>query len=46
MNRKEFFEWLETCPSHKWEVVHDEVGYVWVAFDNIDEHEDDGEDAA
>jgi len=46
MNRKEFFEWLETCPSHKWEVVHDDAGHVWIAFHNIDEYADGGEDAA
>ena len=23
MNRKEFFEWLDTCPTHKWEVNWD-----------------------
>jgi hypothetical protein len=25
MDKKEFFEWLETCPTHKWE-VNDEFG--------------------
>jgi hypothetical protein len=46
MNREEFFEWLETCPSHKWEVVQDDAGHVWVAFHNINEYEDEAEGAA
>jgi hypothetical protein len=25
MNKKEFFEWLETCPTHKWEVNDEEL---------------------
>ena len=24
MNTKEFYDWLETCPTHKWE-VNDEL---------------------
>lgn len=43
MNREEFFEWLGTCPSHKWEVIQDDVGCVWVSFRNIEEYDDDQE---
>ena len=32
MTRKEFFEWLITCPSHKWEINDDEYDYVVVGF--------------
>ena len=42
MTREEFFEWLETCPTHKWEVTHyaygprcltrKEYGHVVVSF--------------
>jgi hypothetical protein len=32
MNEKEFFEWLETCPTHKWEVNHAEEGGCMVIF--------------
>jgi hypothetical protein len=24
MNTKEFYDWLETCPTHKWEVNDEE----------------------
>ena len=39
MNRKEFFEWLETCPTHKWDITADEYGYVVVSFPNNEEQE-------
>ena len=34
MTREEFFEWLDTCPTNKWEVVQDDVGCVWISFRN------------
>jgi hypothetical protein len=45
MNKKEFFEWLETCPTHKWE-VNDEfgdigAGYIVVSFPTEEEDEED-----
>jgi hypothetical protein len=49
MNKKEFFEWLETCPTHKWE-VNDEfgdigAGYIVVSFPTEEEEEEEvGED--
>lgn len=46
MDRQEFFEWLETCPTHKWE-INDEfgdigAGYIIVSFPT--EEEEVGED--
>jgi len=32
MDRQEFFEWLETCPTHKWEVNDEGEGYIVVSF--------------
>lgn len=40
MDRKEFFEWLETCPTHKWEPTADEHGFVSVIFPIQEEKED------
>ena len=31
MSREEFWEWLATCPTHKYEAI-DEFGYVTVTF--------------
>ena len=41
MNRKEFFEWLETCPTHKWNIAADENDHVVITFptDENDEEE-------
>jgi hypothetical protein len=41
MSREEFFEWLNTCPSHKWEVTADEWGYLHVVFKIVEEKEDE-----
>ena len=38
MDRKEFDEWLATCPTHKFEIT-DEFGYVTVTF-KVQEEED------
>lgn len=38
MTREEFFEWLETCPSDDWEIMHDDVGYVTISFRNTEEN--------
>ena len=40
MSKEEFFKWLNTCPSHKWNTTIDEHGYITVDF-TIDEEEDD-----
>ena len=41
MDRKEFFEWLETCPTHKWDITADEYGYTVVSFPNNEEEEEE-----
>ena len=46
MDREDFFEWLNTCPSHKWEVIQDDAGHVWVAFSHIWEYDEDEDEAA
>jgi hypothetical protein len=44
MTRKEFFEWLETCPTHKFNITFDEYEFVTVCFPTIEEtDESDGE---
>tara|TARA_B110000196_G_C20579410_1_gene401262 strand:- start:211 stop:333 length:123 start_codon:yes stop_codon:yes gene_type:complete len=40
MDRKEFFEWLETCPTHKWELIFDERDFVAVSFPVQEEESD------
>jgi hypothetical protein len=40
MTRQEFFEWLETCPTHEWEVIMDEEGNTIVTFPHYEESED------
>ena len=40
MTREEFFEWLNTCPTHKWETTTDEYGFVAVSF-KIEETEEE-----
>jgi len=39
MTRTEFFEWLDKCPTHKWEVTADEYGCVVVSFPTDEEDE-------
>ena len=41
MTREEFFEWLNTCPTHKWEVTADEYEFVVVSFPTTEEEEND-----
>ena len=40
MNRGEFFEWLDTCPSHKWEIITDGFGNTRILF-TYKENEDE-----
>jgi len=42
MTRKEFDEWIYTCPTHKAEILWDEDGYVQVQFP-IQQEENDNE---
>ena len=49
MTREEFFEWLETCPTHKWEVTDEEYGHriyctVVVSFPNNEEEKENNND--
>ena len=47
MTREEFFEWLNTCRTHKWEItadgmMFDAIGYEYVAvsFPTIEDNEE------
>tara|TARA_R110000764_G_scaffold125950_1_gene213423 strand:+ start:1177 stop:1305 length:129 start_codon:yes stop_codon:yes gene_type:complete len=40
MTRKELFEWLATCPTHKWEITAAADGYVVVSFPTQEEEEE------
>ena len=42
MNREEFWAWLDTCPTHKWDVVQIEGDHCRVLFP-LDEEDDDDE---
>ena len=42
MDREDFFEWMNTCPTD-WEVMQDDAKCVWISFDNIEEYEDEEE---
>ena len=44
MNREEFYEWLDTCPTHKWEITYDDFEFVSVSFPT--EETEEGEDDA
>jgi len=41
MTHEELFEFLEDCPTHRWEVVHDDTEYVVVSFPVIEVEEVD-----
>jgi hypothetical protein len=43
MTREEFFEWLDTCPTNRWEITHEEYGHVVISFPN-DENDDQEEE--
>jgi hypothetical protein len=43
MNREEFFNWLNTCPTNKWEVVQDDAECVWISFHKVEEYEEEEE---
>jgi len=32
MDRESFFEWLETCPTHKFNITFDEYEFVTICF--------------
>lgn len=41
IDRKDFWEWLATCPTHKYEST-DEFGYITVTF-KVDEETEENE---
>ena len=41
MNRKEFWEWLATCPTHKHETEDAFFGYITVTFKVNEEEEEE-----
>lgn len=41
MTREEFFEWMNTCPTHRWDIAQDEYGFVRIIFPINEEDEDD-----
>ena len=41
MNRREFFKWLNACPTHKFEIVYDDYNGVYVNFTIADEDDDE-----
>jgi hypothetical protein len=41
MTREEFYEWLNTCPTHKWEITADEINFVAISFPTEEEEESD-----
>ena len=42
MNREEFWEWMNTCPTHKWDVLQSEGDYCRILFP-LEEEDDDEE---
>lgn len=40
MTREEFFEWLNTCPTHKWLLTDEGYGYVVVYFPTTEDDEE------
>ena len=44
MTSQEFSDWLGTCPTHKWEEVSIDDGYIRILFPIETEEEDENED--
>ena len=44
MTRSEFWEWMNTCPTHKWDILEDDVGHCRILF-QMNEDEDEEEEA-
>mgnify|MGYP001299571941 CR=1 FL=1 len=42
MTRSEFFEWLETCPTHKYDLLDESHNHCRILF-SIDEDPEEGE---
>ncbi len=45
MTREEFFEWLNTCPTHKYNITFDEFDFVTVCFptEEVEEKENEND---
>ncbi len=41
MTKEELWAWLDTCPTHKWDVVQIEDGYMRIIFPFDDPEEDE-----
>ena len=41
MDRKEFFEWLNTCPTHKFNITFEEHEFVTICFPVEDDEDDE-----
>ena len=41
MTYNEMIEWLETCPTHHWEIVHEDEGHVRVLIRFEEERNDE-----
>ncbi len=41
ITRSELMEWLNTCPDHHWDIVHEDEGHMRVLFPFDDEDDDD-----
>jgi|TARA_R110000787_G_scaffold65016_1_gene146575 hypothetical protein len=41
MDRTEFFDWLEDCPTHKHNITMDEDEFITVCFPVFDKDEDE-----
>tara|TARA_R110000803_G_scaffold73308_3_gene137109 strand:+ start:165 stop:347 length:183 start_codon:yes stop_codon:yes gene_type:complete len=44
MTSQEFSDWLDTCPTHKWEEVSIDDRYIRILFPIETEEEDEEED--
>ena len=44
MTSQEFSDWLDTCPTHKWEEVSIDDEYIRILFPIETEEEDENED--
>jgi len=47
ISRKELMDWLNTCPDHHWDIVHEDEGYMRVLFlfEILDEENDEDDNA-
>lgn len=41
MTRDELFDWLETCPTHKYNITSDEDEFITVCFPVFDADEEE-----